>query len=93
MNHSVGPTASAITVNVGDSTAMTMSETTNISRLPVTFGSICSSIWISVMSEIERLTTCPVRKSSCLAPSSRSNVSNTSLRRSYCTPRDTLPDR
>lgn len=72
---------------------MKTSEKRNIKALPVRLGRNCSSVWMSVMSEMDRLTTCPVRRSSCWAPPSRSSAANASLRRSYCTPRESRPER
>jgi hypothetical protein len=44
-------------------------------------------------SEMDRPTSCPVRISSCRAPSSRDSESNSSVRRSCWTSSDTRPPR
>ena len=87
------PTASAIRVSTGDSTAMMASETTNSTALPISIGTMPSRACTMFRSEIERLTTWPVCSWSCRAPSSRDSDRNMSVRRSCCTSRDTWPPR
>jgi hypothetical protein len=70
---------------------MTTSEITNISTLPRVTGIMLSKPCTMVRSEIERLTTWPVCSSSCRLPSSRVSEPSSSVRRSYCTSRDTRP--
>ena len=91
MNHRAGATASATTVSSGDRNSMMTIDTTNSSTLPSAMGSSDSSDWIMLMSEIDRLTSCPVWISSCRAPSSRDSAPSISVRRSCCTSRDSRP--
>ena len=93
MNHSAGPTASAIRVSVGESTAMMASDTTNSTALPSSIGTMLSNACTMDRSEMDRLTTWPVCSSSCRAPSSRDSAWNISVRRSCCTSRDSRPAR
>ncbi len=92
ISHSAGPTTRATSVRGSDNVAISTTDTTNINALPHMFGRNCNSIWMSVTSEMARLTTCPVGSSSCPGPSRRSSAARTSLRRSYCTPSDTRPE-
>ena len=91
ITHSVGATASAMTVSSGERNAMITSDSTNSTTLPSSIGTMLSRLWIMLRSEIERLTICPVCSWSWRAPSSRVSDPNSSVRRSCCTSSESRP--
>jgi hypothetical protein len=59
--------------------------------VPIASGTIISNDCTSCRSVIDRDTICPVRISSCFAPSSRCTAEKTPSRRSCCTPSASRP--
>ena len=93
MNHKDGPTASAMRVSSGDSTAMAISAPANSTALPSSSGTQDTRLCTMVRSDIDRLTTWPVCSSSWRVPSSRDSEPISSVRMSCWTSRESLPPR
>ena len=91
ISHSAGATATVTIVSTGDSTTMMTRDTTNSTMLPSVTGTMDMMPCTRFRSEIDRPTSCPVRISSWRAPSSRDSESNSSVRMSCWTSRDSRP--
>ena len=91
--YSDGPTASAMRVSSGDSTAMAISAPVNSTTLPMSRGTQDTRLCTMLRSEIARLTTWPVCSSSWRLPSRRDSEPIRSVRSSCCTSRESRPPR
>ena len=91
--HSAGATATVTSVSSGESTTMIPMDSTNSARLPSVIGTMDKMDCTMFRSEMDRPTSCPVWISSWRAPSSRDSESKSSVRRSCCTSRESLPPR
>ena len=91
--HSAGATVTVTSVSTGESTTMMPMDSTNSARLPSVIGTMDRMDCTMFRSEMDRPTSCPVWISSWRAPSSRDSESKSSVRRSCCTSRESLPPR
>ena len=93
ITHSAGATATVTIVSTGESATIMPMVSTNSTMLPSVTGTMDSRPCTMFRSEMARPTSCPVRISSWRAPSSRDSESNSSVRSSCWTSRESRPPR
>ncbi len=80
-------------VSTGESTTMMPRDKMNSTMFPSVTGTMDIRPCTMFRSVMARPTSCPVRISSCRAPSSRDSASNSSVRMSCWTSRESCPPR